>query len=131
MENLRAFRGEQRSAVTILINRTKQKIAHNDIENQELLAATEILVEKKTLLENLDTQILYGKKIKDMQQERLNSDEFKLHMEKAIRIFKGITSNSGVSVLKPTVSDFLNQGPVAHILTLPTTSNINHNTNQT
>ncbi|VDI68968.1 Hypothetical predicted protein [Mytilus galloprovincialis] len=131
MEKLRAIRVGHRSAVTRLINRTKEKIADNDMENQELSATTETLVKKRNLLENLDTQILDGTKVGDMEPEVWDSDEFNLHMEVSIHKFKDITSNSGGSVLKPTVNDFLNQGPVAHISTLPTTSNVNHNTNQT
>ena len=81
MEKLRAIRGGHRSAVTRLINWTKKKIEDNDIEIQELSAATETLVKKRTLLENLDTQILDGTEVGDIESEILDSYEFNLHLE--------------------------------------------------
>ena len=52
MEKLKAIRGGHKSAVTRLINRTDEKIAENDVGDQELhvLAVIETLVKKRNLL---------------------------------------------------------------------------------
>jgi hypothetical protein len=52
MEKLKAIRGGHKSAVTRLINRTDEKIAENDISDQELSAVIETLVKKRNLLKN-------------------------------------------------------------------------------
>ncbi|XP_071138503.1 uncharacterized protein [Mytilus edulis] len=116
MEKMRAIRGGHRSAVTRLINRTKEKIAENNIEIQELSAAIDTLLKKMTLLKNLDIQILDGTEVGDMESEILDSDEFNLHLEVSIHKFKDITSNSGVTIrFKNTMkAEHPYEGPVDH-----------------
>lgn len=103
MEKLKAIRGGHRSAVTRLINRTNDKILENDFRIQELSVVIETLVKKRSLLENLDTQVVDGTDVGDIEQEILDSEEYILKLEVAIHTFKDIISNSGASVLKPTV----------------------------
>jgi hypothetical protein len=42
MEKLKAIRGGHKSAVTRLINRTDEKIAENDVGDQELVLSNEL-----------------------------------------------------------------------------------------
>ena len=50
MEKLKAIRGGHKNIVTRLINSTDEKIAENDVGDQELSAVIETLVKKRNLL---------------------------------------------------------------------------------
>ena len=75
MEKLKAIRGGHKSAVTRLINRTDEKIAENDVGDQELhvLAFIETLV-KRNLLKTLDGEILEATEVEDMEQEIMDTE---------------------------------------------------------
>jgi hypothetical protein len=75
MEKLKAIRGGHKSAVTRLINRTDEKIAENDVGDQELhvLAIIETLV-KRNLLKTLDGEILEVTEVEDMEQEIMDTE---------------------------------------------------------
>lgn len=115
MEKLKVIRGAHRTAVTRLINRTNDKISENELKNQEMSVVVETLVKKKNLLENLDTQVLDGTEVGEMEQEILDSEEYNLQLELAINTFKNFNSNSGASILKPTVSFLCRQSPATYI----------------
>ena len=76
MEKLKAIRGGHKSAVTRLINRTDEKIAENDVGDQELhvLAVIETLVKKRNLLKTLDGEILEVTEVEDMEQEIMDTE---------------------------------------------------------
>jgi hypothetical protein len=76
MEKLKAIRGGHKSAVTRLINRTDEKIAENDVVDQELhvLAVIETLVKKRNLLKTLDGEILEVTEVEDMEQEIMDTE---------------------------------------------------------
>lgn len=105
MEKLKAIRGGHRSAVSRLINRTNDKISKSDIENHELTAAIETLVNKRNLIEDIDSKIIDGTEGKYIEQEIVDSDEYNLQLEEAIHKFKDIIKNLDASVLKHTVID--------------------------
>ncbi|XP_052087852.1 uncharacterized protein LOC127724889 [Mytilus californianus] len=105
MEKLKAIRGGHRSAVTRLINRTKERISENDIELQELSAAADTLTKKRNLLESLDSQILDGTELEDMEQEILDVDEYTMNMEVTIHRFKDIVSGNKTTPFQQTVSE--------------------------
>ncbi|VDI38215.1 Hypothetical predicted protein [Mytilus galloprovincialis] len=103
MEKLKAIRGGHRSAVTRLINRTKERISQDDIGHEELSAAADNLTKKRNLLESLDSQILDGTELEDMEQEILDADDYAMNMEVAIRRFKDIVSGNKTTPFQQTV----------------------------
>ncbi|VDI38371.1 SWI/SNF-related matrix-associated actin-dependent regulator of chromatin subfamily E, member 1 [Mytilus galloprovincialis] len=71
-------------AVTRLVNRTKERISQDDIGHEELSAAADILTKKRNLLESLDSQILDGTKLEDMEQEIIDTNDYAMKIEIAI-----------------------------------------------
>ncbi|XP_071170927.1 uncharacterized protein [Mytilus edulis] len=131
MEKLKAIRGGHRSAVTRLINRTKERISQEDIGHKELSAAADNLTKKRNLLESLDSQILDGTELEDMEQEILDADDYAMNMEVAIRRFKDIVSGNKTTPVQQTVSE-TTYVPIANTLdssNFPSTSIANHNSN--
>lgn len=57
MEKPKAICGGHKSTVTRLINRTDEKIAENDVGDQELSAVIETLVKKRNLIKSLDGEL--------------------------------------------------------------------------
>ena len=100
MEKLKAIRGGHKSAVTRLINRTDEKIAENDVGDQELhvLAVIETLV-KSNLLKTLDGEILEATEVEDMEQEIMDTDEYNLHLDITIRRYKDPRSSTNQTTL--------------------------------
>ena len=74
MEKPKAICGGHKSAVTRLINRTDEKIAENDVGDQELSAVIETLVKKRNLLKTLDGEILEVTEVEDMEQEIMDTE---------------------------------------------------------
>ncbi|VDI51319.1 Hypothetical predicted protein [Mytilus galloprovincialis] len=131
MEKLKAIRGGHRSAVTRLINRTKERISQEDIGHEELSAAADNLTKKRNLLESLDSQILDGTELEDMEQEILDADDYAMNMEVVIRRFKDIVSGNKTTPFQQTVSE-TTYVPIANTLdssNFPSTSIANHNSN--
>ena len=123
MEKLKAIRGGHKSAVTRLINRTDEKIAENDVGDQELSAVIETFVKKRNLLKTLDGEILEVTEVEDMEQEIMDTDEYNLHLDITIRRYKEPKSSK-------------NQTTVGEVFTIPTMlpniqsmHDINQNTN--
>ena len=121
MEKYKAIRGGHRSGISRLINRIDEKITQNEISDQELHAAIDTLEKKREILQQLDNQILDITELEDMEQEILDTDDYNMKMEIAIRRYKDmICKPSKPSGFQPAVSKFSN---------IPTTSTANQNSN--
>ncbi|VDI76607.1 Hypothetical predicted protein [Mytilus galloprovincialis] len=83
----------------------KGKNSQDDIGNEELSAAADNLTKKRNLLESLDSQILDGTELEDMEQEILDADDYAMNMEVAIRRFKDIVSGNKTTPFQQTVSE--------------------------
>jgi hypothetical protein len=107
MEKLKAIRGGHKNIVTRLINSTDEKIAENDVGDQELSAVIETLVKKRNLLKTLDGEILEVTEVEDMEQEIMDTDEYNLHFDITIHRYKDPKSST-------------NQTTVGEVFTIPT-----------
>jgi hypothetical protein len=107
MEKLKAIRGGHKSAVTRLINRTDEKIAENDVGDQELSAVIETFVKKRNLLKTLDGEILEVTEVEDMEQEIMDTDEDNLHLDITIRNYKDPKSSTNQTTERVRLGKFL------------------------
>ncbi|VDI74137.1 coagulation factor II (thrombin) [Mytilus galloprovincialis] len=120
-----------RSAVTRLINKTKERISQDDIGHEELSTVADNLTKKRNLLESLDSQISDGTELIDMEQEILDAADYAMNMEVAIRRFKDIVFGNKTTPFQQTVSE-KTYVPIANTLdssNFPSTSIANHNSN--
>ena len=103
-----AISGGHKSAVSRYIKKTDEKIAENDVGDQELSAVIETLVKIEELVKNLDGEILEVTEMEDMEQEIMDTDEYNLHLDITIRRYKDSKSSR-------------NQTTVGEAFTIPTT----------
>ncbi|VDI05659.1 Hypothetical predicted protein [Mytilus galloprovincialis] len=109
-ENMNTFGGNPQFG---FIKQRKKNFARDDIGHEELSAAADNLTKKRNLLESLDSQILDGTELIDMEQEILDADDYTMNMEVAIRRFKDIVSGNKTTPFQQTVhrEEAVNIGP--------------------
>ncbi|XP_063408992.1 uncharacterized protein LOC134692470 [Mytilus trossulus] len=90
---LKSVRSGNRSAVTRLFRRLDEAKENSNFDEEEVIATLEKLVQKQTLFEDLNEQILKLTEPEDVENEIVDSDEYSVDMETKIRHIRKCIQN--------------------------------------
>ncbi|CAG2244937.1 unnamed protein product [Mytilus edulis] len=90
---LKSVRSGNRSAVTRLFRRLDEAKENSNFDEEEVIATLGKLVQKQTLFEDLNEQILKLTEPEDVENEIVDSDEYSVEMETKIRHIRKFIQN--------------------------------------
>ncbi|XP_063427126.1 uncharacterized protein LOC134710669 [Mytilus trossulus] len=90
---LKSVRSGNRSAVTRLFRRLDEAKENSNFDEEEVIATLGKLVQKQTLFEDLNEQILKLTEPEDVENEIVDSDEYSVDMETKIRHIRKCIQN--------------------------------------
>lgn len=90
---LKSVRSGNRSAVTRLFRRLDEAKENSNFDEEEVIATLGKLVQKQTLFEDLNEQILKLTEPENVENEIIDSDEYSVDMETKIRHIRKFIQN--------------------------------------